>query len=404
MWFFTISLPCICFRYNGLYKFVVKKFADMDQSSRQCHRGQPGGEREDGFCVILCMPDLTANHLRQAASWVSMKFQNSDILEGTIQRLPKRIGSEFCLAVKIDETRGKGTQSQRQGIPQFLTHASSQGVDVSFILKHSYFTSLRNALRLLPPHMVDKLVPDEKTLQTRRRKETAADVDYPVLDQFDLDDEYQEPACRKVLNASTTAPFLITGPFGAGKTRLIATVALRILLHNSKCFILIATHHIKTADQYIEKYFAPFLEVEKFDMKNRLKVVRVIGNDAFYDSKSKYTERVNNMDSATVNKCNLIVTTFGTMLRLQQVLKSHHLPPFTHIFIDEGAQAREPETLGAFCHAGPGTKIVLAGDHKQVLCMGMLATVCVVCADLQCTHALNSITCSCCYPSPILRK
>ena len=365
MWFLTIATLHL-FRYNGPYKFVVKRLADMDQ--RQYHRGQPGGEGEDGYCVILFMSDLTADHLRQAASWVSMKFQNSDILEGTIQRLPKQFESKFCLAVKVDETSWKGRHSQRQGIPEFLSHASSQGVDVSFILKHSYFTSLRNALRLLPPHMVDKLVPDEKTLKTRRRKETAADVDYPVLDQFDLDDEYQEPACRRVLNSSTSAPFLITGPFGAGKTRLLATVALRILLHNPKCFILIATHHIKTADQYIEKYFAPFLEVEKFDMKNRLKVVRVVGRDAFYDSKSKYTERVNNMDSATVEKCNLIVTTFGTMLRLQQVLKSHRRPMFSHIFIDEGAQAREPETLGAFCHAGPNTKIVLAGDHKQVYC------------------------------------
>ena len=362
-------MSCVYFRYNGPYKFVVKRLADMDQS--QYHR--------DSYCVILFMPGLTADHLRQAASWVSMKFQNCYILEGTIQRLPRRFDSEFCLAVKIDETSGKGRRSHRQGIPEFLTHVSSQRVDVSFILKHSYFTSLRNALRLLPPHMVDKLVPDEETLQTRRRKEIAADVDYPVLDQFDLDDEYQEPACRKVLNSTAAAPFLITGPFGAGKTRVLATVALRILLHNPKCFILIATHHIKTADQYIEKYFAPFLEVEKFDMKHRLKVVRVIGNNYFYDSKSKYTEKVNNMDSATVEKCNLIVTTFGTMLRLQQVLKSHHRSPFTHIFIDDGAQAREPETLGAFCHAGPNTKIVLAGDRKQVLFIRTWLLYCIKC-------------------------
>ena len=370
---------------------MAKKLADMDWS--QYHRDQPGGEREDGYCVILFMSDLTADHLRQAASWVSMKFQNGDILEGTIQRLPKQFESKFCLAVIIDDTSGKGRHSQRQGRPEFLTHAaSSQSVDVTFILKHSYFTSLRNALRLLPPHMVDKLVPDEKTLKNEIGKETAADVDYPVLDQFDLDDEYQEPACRKVLNSTAAAPFLITGPFGAGKTRLLATVALRILLHDPDCFILIATHHIKTADQYIERYFAPFLKVEKFDMKNRLKVVHVVGNNDFYESKSKYTEKVNNMDSATVNKYNLIVTTFGTMLKLQQVLKRHHCPPFTHIFVDEGAQAREPETLGAFCHAELGTKIVLAGDHEQVLFIRMLATVCVVCMLTCVQSAITWIT------------
>ena len=322
---------------------------------------------QDGYYVILFMSDITADHLRQAASCASLKFQNGVVKEGAVMKWKPRFQSKFCLAVRIDEASTKGGGSQRQGIPDFLTHASSRTVDVNFILKHSYFTSLRKALCLLPPYMVSKLVPDEKTLKIRMQTESAADVDYPVLDQFDLDSDYQEQACHSILQSSTAAPFLITGPFGAGKTRLLATVALRVLLHNPKCFILIATHHIKTADQYIESYFAPFLKVE-FEMKNRLKVIRVVGKNAFHDSEiCKYAKSVNNMDSATVDKCNLIVTTFGIMLQLQQVLNYHNRRFFTHIFIDEGAQAREPETLGAFSHAGPDTKIVIAGDHKQVI-------------------------------------
>ena len=39
---------------------------------------------------------------------------------------------------------------------------------------------------------------------------------------------------------------------------------------------------------------------------------------------------------------------------------------FSHIFIDEAAQAREPETIAAFSRAGHMTKIAIAGDHKQV--------------------------------------
>ena len=347
--------------------------AELNQGERHRQNASQGeGREEPVYYVILFMPDIPADHLRQAASWVSLKFQNGFVLEGTIKRLPKRFQSKFCLAVGIDKRNSKGGDSQKRGMPDFLTHAPSQRVDVSFILKHSYFTSLRNALRLLPPHMVDRLVPDKKALKTKRRKDVdiaAADANYSVLDQFDLDSDYQKPACRKVLLSSTSAPFLITGPFGAGKTRLLAAVALKILLHNPKCFVLIATHHIKTADQYIEKYFAPLLEIGDFKMKKKLKVVRVVGSNAFYDSESKYIETVSSMDSATVDKCNLIVTTFGIMLQLQRVLKHHMRPHFTHIFIDEGAQARESETLGAFSHAGCDTKIVIAGDHKQVLCI-----------------------------------
>ena len=314
-------------------------------------------------------------------------------MEGAIIKWIHRYQYKFCLAVRIDEASSKSGASQRGGMPDFLTRASSQRVDVSFILKHGYFTSLRKALSLLPPCMIDKLVPDEMTLKTTREIETAADVDYPVLDQFDLDTDYQEPACHRVLESSTAAPFLITGPFGAGKTRLLATVALRILLHNPKRFILIATHHIRTADQYIEKYFA-FLKVD-FEMKNRLKIVRVVGKDMSgreRESDRKFVQTVNNMDPATVGNCNLIVTTFGIMLQLQQVLQKHKRQFFTHIFVDEGAQAREPETLGAFCHAGDNTRIVIAGDHKQVRTIQNKRDVCAcMCCHIWCLHVFVDI-------------
>ena len=357
----------MCCRYNGPFEFYAITSAELD--AEVYHRDQQGERGEDfAYYVILFMSDMLAGHLRQAASWVSLKFQNEVVFEGTIRRLPKQYSHRSCIAVGIDETHSKFGSSRGQSIRKFLTQASSQRVDVSFILKHSYFMSLRNALCLIPPHMVDKLVPDVKTLKTRRMIEKAVDVDYPVMDEFDLDRDYQEPACRRVLQSSTAAPFLITGPFGAGKTRLLATAALRILLHNPKSFILIATHHIKTADQYIQKYFGQLLEDDNFKRKKSLKVVRVVGKNSFYDSKSKYIQIVSSMDPETVDKYNLIITTFGIMLQLQRVLKKKKCSYFTHIFIDEGAQARESETLGAFSYAGPNTKIVIAGDHKQV-CM-----------------------------------
>ena len=378
--FFPI-IVCICFRYNGMHEFLAVTPVEIFQ--REHH--------QDGYYIFLFMSDITADHLRQAAFWVSLKFQNGVVLEGSIEKLPKRFQSKTCLAVRIDKASSKGGASQRRGMPDFLTRASSQRVDVSFILKHGYFTSLRKALCVLPPCMIDKLVPDEMTLKTKRAIESDADVDYPVLDQFDLDTDYQEPACHKILESSTAAPFLITGPFGAGKTRLLATVTLRILLHNPKCFILIATHHIKTADQYIETYFAPLLKADS-DMKKRLKVVRVVGSNTFLESDSKFVQTVYNMDPATVGNCNLIVTTFGVMLQLQQVLQRHKRQFFTHIFVDEGAQVREPETLAAFCYAGDNTKIVIAGDHKQVRTIQSKRDVCAcMCCHIWCLHVFVDI-------------
>ena len=39
---------------------------------------------------------------------------------------------------------------------------------------------------------------------------------------------------------------------------------------------------------------------------------------------------------------------------------------FSHIFVDEAAQALESETLIPLSLAGRTTKIILAGDHTQV--------------------------------------
>lgn len=39
---------------------------------------------------------------------------------------------------------------------------------------------------------------------------------------------------------------------------------------------------------------------------------------------------------------------------------------FSHIFVDEAAQALESETLIPLSLAGRTTKIILAGDHMQV--------------------------------------
>jgi len=41
--------------------------------------------------------------------------------------------------------------------------------------------------------------------------------------------------------------------------------------------------------------------------------------------------------------------------------------PFTHILIDEGAQTREPEAVAPLGLADDNAKIVIAGDHLQVI-------------------------------------
>ena len=60
----------------------------------------------------------------------------------------------------------------------------------------------------------------------------------------------------------------------------------------------------------------------------------------------------------------VVVTTLSTSQVLLDLQVLHGF--FTHILIDEAAQALEPEALTPLIFAGPNTKVVFTGDHMQV--------------------------------------
>ena len=60
----------------------------------------------------------------------------------------------------------------------------------------------------------------------------------------------------------------------------------------------------------------------------------------------------------------VVITTLSTSQVLLDLEVLHGF--FTHILIDEAAQALEPEALNPLKFAGTNTKIVFTGDHMQV--------------------------------------
>ena len=62
----------------------------------------------------------------------------------------------------------------------------------------------------------------------------------------------------------------------------------------------------------------------------------------------------------------VVITTLATSKHLLKLQLNHGF--FTHILIDEAAQALEPEALTPLALAGPNTHVVLTGDHMQVKC------------------------------------
>ena len=65
-----------------------------------------------------------------------------------------------------------------------------------------------------------------------------------------------------------------------------------------------------------------------------------------------------------VIKHRVVITTLATSQHLLDLQLNHGF--FTHILVDEAAQALEPEALTPLALAGPNTKVVFTGDHMQV--------------------------------------
>lgn len=229
----------------------------------------------------------------------------------------------------------------------------SRDLQVHFELKHSYFQRLHNALDKISSGSIKKIMPNSENFieDNRERSWNPGKPEYECLEL----DSYQQRALRTILNCAPGAPVLVTGPFGTGKTRLLARAAYEIL-KSPRSKVLICAHHQASVDTFIKILG----EVIDNDI-----MIRVIPNESYHSKiRDKYDHlfvpkyEVNySLENAGIR---LVVTTLGTSnLRIRS--------KFSHILIDEGAQTREPEIISPLHFAHEYTKIIIAGDHLQVL-------------------------------------
>ncbi len=250
-------------------------------------------------------------------------------------------------------------------------------IEIQFELKHSYFDNLHRSIDKLPPEVVAKLVPEDSSF--RSIESTHAPLPRRYVDIFDSSTSEQVDALQVVAFCPSSAPpILISGPFGTGKTRLLATAAYFFLEEGKNqrqvTRVLICAHHQVSADTLVKCY----LELMKSHAVQPWEVmIGRITSERHHPSDQDCREwclTVSELkERAQQYRCQpfaLIVTTFLTAMHLHGTFSSQF---FTHILLDEGAQAREPEAVAPLCLATRNTKIVITGDSQQVIDLAFMA-------------------------------
>ncbi|XP_065342587.1 probable helicase with zinc finger domain isoform X3 [Cloeon dipterum] len=190
-------------------------------------------------------------------------------------------------------------------------------------------------------------------------------------------DSRLNPKQREAVVAITTPvetplpPILLIGPFGTGKTYTLAQAIKQILMQpNTK--VLVCTHSNSAADLYIKDYLHPYV-LEGHEEARPLRIYytrrwvttvnQIVQKYCLIDvSETERTFRSPSVED--IDRHRVIVVTLSISMHLSSIgLKKGH---FTHILLDEAAQAMECEAIMPLAIADEKTRIVLAGDHMQL--------------------------------------
>ncbi len=239
---------------------------------------------------------------------------------------------------------------------------------VNFEADLAYFIRMHKALDDLPAAALSKIVPDSSRFGIKY--ELVNKMTWPPRfnekgeknKQLELNEE-QVTALKKIESFNPALPFIVLGSFGTGKTRLLARSAYNSVCNGGRVKALLVAHHQSSADTLVQQ----FNRLGNY----RIKILRVCKSGEWREnldcvkfmSIDKIRDNGNFLDNY-----HIVITTLGISRSLLfKVIPARREGYFSHIFIDEGAQTREPEAIIPLCFAGEHTKVVIAGDHCQVI-------------------------------------
>ncbi|XP_065845025.1 3'-5' exoribonuclease HELZ2-like isoform X3 [Oscarella lobularis] len=277
----------------------------------------------------------------------------------------------FLVSVcEIEETAVGLNVAADEFVKKELNDCLDVKVDFQFVFDRTHWLNLHASLERLPVSRLRSHVQPNFRGALALRDSFSIDC---VLDKVKRHinpkvqfDPKQREAVGRILAGNRTYPHLIiNGPFGTGKTFLLVEAVRLLSEFHRNARILICTQSNFAADLYVKLLDDLFYEglfnanLFRVCFASRKGSLDKDLLDCYFcfldDAESTFSVPPN---SELGNEPLVVVTTLLTSAKLRD---GH----FSHIIIDEAAQATEPESIAPLALAGSRTALVLAGDCVQ---------------------------------------
>ncbi|VFQ78197.1 unnamed protein product [Cuscuta campestris] len=178
----------------------------------------------------------------------------------------------------------------------------------------------------------------------------------------------QSSAVEKILGCRGGAAYVIHGPPGTGKTKTLIEAILQLYFWRKDARILVCAPSNSAADNILEKLLnEQAVEFTKDELFRLNAVTRMVDDvcPTYLGFCLVEDETFKCPHLRFLTRYRIIISTYASaFLLFAEGIKPGH---FSHIFLDEAAQASEPETMIPLSNLlGNETVFVLAGDPLQL--------------------------------------
>ncbi|XP_048588777.1 helicase with zinc finger domain 2-like isoform X4 [Nematostella vectensis] len=281
-----------------------------------------------------------------------------------------RLSSDPCKVFEVPihklESEGVTIKLSENVCKELKIHDQSEvDVDAMFKLTRDSLCRMHQAVDCIAPVHLRLLFPKPQPL---RIKEVRICWGW-ILDKR-LNDSQKDVIRAIAKREPPSPPVVVFGPFGTGKSFTL-NQGVRQLLTSGKNRILLCTKTNSAADIHVELLHQYLTEENGI---GSAKPFRIYGSDRKPSTCSRTGLLYSNLNSGkdgflmptreAVIRYRVVITTLATSQLLMKIKLNHGF--FSHILVDEAAQAWEPEALIPLGLAGPNTQVVFTGDHMQM--------------------------------------